>query len=219
MAYKSLMASNHVAAYVNDDMVQETELQRRLRAETASLPLGIMQISADQGAFLAFLIKLIGARRALEIGTFTGYSALCVAAALPDDGRLVACDVSEEWTAIAQRYWREAGVDRKIDLRLAPALETIQNMIDDGQAGTFDFAFIDADKTNNQRYYEAALVLVRSGGLIAIDNALPNGLADGSVDSEAGQMAMALNLNLRDDPRIDFTLVTVGAGMVLAHKR
>lgn len=153
-------------------LASETDVQKRLRAETAKLPMAGMQIGADQGAFLSLLARAIGAKRAVEIGTFTGYSALAVAAALPADGRLVCCDISEEWTAIARRYWKEAGLEPRIELRLAPALDTLADLLARDGAGSFDFAFIDADKSGYDAYYEACLKLLRSGGLIAIDNVL-----------------------------------------------
>ncbi|MGH6913123.1 MAG: O-methyltransferase [Geminicoccales bacterium] len=217
MSFKSLLSSEHLARYVNQTITQETELQRRLRAETALLPNGGMQISADQGAFLAFLVKVIGARRALEIGTFTGYSALCIAAALPAGGELVACDISEAWTRIARRYWREAGVAGRITLRLAPALETLTGLLEEG--GTFDFAFIDADKDAYGAYYEAALALLRPGGVIALDNMLPENVWE---EASRGPMARAVhpvNLKIRDDVRVDASLATIGAGLMLARKR
>ena len=219
MAYKSILASEAMARYVNEVMVQETPLQQRLRAETAALPRGIMQISPDQGRFLAFLVHLTGARRALEIGTFTGYSALCVASALPVDGRLVACDISEEWTAIGRRYWQEAGVADRIDLRLGPARDTLDGLKAEGAAGTFDLAFIDADKESNEAYYEAALDLLRPGGLIAIDNMMPQELDDTSAPSDAERARLSLNEKLRDDPRGDTLMATVGPGLMLIRKR
>lgn len=218
MAFKSLLGSEDLSRYVNEALVQETEVQRRLRAETARLPGAGMQISADQGAFLAFLVRLTGARRALEVGTFTGYSALCIASALPAEGELVACDVSEEWTGIARRYWQEAGVASRIDLRLAPAQETLAALVE-AEPATFDFAFIDADKEAYGAYYEAALALLRPGGLVALDNMLPDGVWD---EAERGFMARAvrpLNLAIRDDARVDAVPATIGAGMMLARKR
>jgi caffeoyl-CoA O-methyltransferase len=217
LSFKSLLRSEPLARYVNQTIVQETELQRRLRAETAQLPWGGMQISADQGVFLAFLVRLIGARRALEVGTFTGYSALCVAEALPEDGELVACDVSEAWTGIARRYWDEAGVAGRISLRLAPAQETLAALAREG--ASFDFAFIDADKDGYDAYYEAVLELLRPGGMMALDNMLPDGVWD---EAEPGPMARAVhpvNLKIRDDSRVDASLATIGAGMMLARKR
>ena len=164
-----------VERYVTREVTIETPLQARLRDQTHRLPNGGMQISADQGALLALLARLVSARRALEIGTFTGYSALAVATALPDDGKLICCDINEEWTRIARRYWEEAGVSRLIELRLAPALETVDELLRTHGAGSFDFAFIDADKSNYDAYYEACLKLLRAGGVVALDNMLWGG--------------------------------------------
>jgi predicted O-methyltransferase YrrM len=207
-----------VGHYVREVITRETAVQRRLRAETAALPEGRMQIGADQGALLALLVRLTGARRALEVGTFTGYSALAVAAALPAEGKLVTCDVSEQWTAIARRYWEEAGVSGRIDLRLGPAAETLAGLLRQGES--FDFAFIDADKESYDAYYEACLRLVRPGGLIAIDNVLWSGaVADpAAVDAET-EAIRALNTKVRDDGRVEACLVTVGDGVMLVRKR
>lgn len=209
-----------VESYVAGEITLQTALQRRLRAETAKLPNSGMQISTDQGALLALLARSIGARRALEIGTFTGYSALAVASALPADGKLICCDTSEEWTRVARRYWNEAGVAQRIDLRLAPALDTLGALLVAGETGCFDFAFIDADKTNYDAYYEACLKLVRAGGLIALDNMLWGGeVADPTVHDADTDALRALNLKIRDDRRVDSCLVTVGDGVMVARKR
>ena len=209
-----------VERYVALEIAHETPVQKRLRAETAPLPLAGMQIGADQGALLALLAKLVGARRAIEIGTFTGYSALAVASALPADGKLICCDVSEEWTAIARRYWREAGVADKIDLKLAPANDTLAALLRAGGAETFDFAFIDADKTNYDAYYEACLKLLRPNGAIALDNMLWSGkVADRSVHDDDTDALRALNAKISDDRRVDACLLTVGDGVMLARKR
>ncbi len=179
-----------------------------------------MQIGPDQGALMAFLIRLTGARRALEIGVFTGCSGLAVASALPEDGKLIACDVSEEWTRIARRYWDEAGLSRKIELRLGPALETLAALLRDGAGESFDFAFIDADKENNDAYYEACLRLLRPGGLIAVDNTIWGGrVADPAVNDAETEAIRALNLKMRDDARVEAVLLTVGDGVMLARKR
>jgi predicted O-methyltransferase YrrM len=216
---RSLLPAD-VEDYVAGQITVETEVQRRLRAETQKLPNGGMQISADQGALLALLARSIDARRAIEIGTFTGYSALCVAAALPADGKLVCCDVSKEWTDVARRYWAEAGVAPKIDLKLAPAIETLRDLLRQSGAGSFDFAFVDADKSGYDTYYETCLKLIRSGGLIAFDNMLWGGeVAVATVHDTDTDALRALNLKIRDDARVDACLLTVGDGIMLARKR
>jgi predicted O-methyltransferase YrrM len=208
-----------LVAYLRPVSLRETELMSRLRAETAPLRLARMQITPEQGQFMALLVRLLGARKALEIGVFTGYSSLAIAQALPEDGRLIACDVSDEWTSIARRYWREAGVEHKIDLRLKPALETIGELIASGAAGTFDFAFIDADKKNYRNYFEAALKLLRRGGLIAIDNTLWSGRVLNRQNPDADTRAIQeFNRALKDDTRIDLSLVPIGDGLTLALK-
>jgi predicted O-methyltransferase YrrM len=217
---KRTLLPDAIEQYVSEVNTRETPLQRRLRDETAELPRARMQIGPDQGALLALLVRLIGARRVLEIGTFTGYSALTVAAALPEDGKLITCDVSEEWTTIARRYWQEANLAGRIELRLAPALDTLAGLLRDGAAGSFDFAFIDADKESNDAYYEACLKLVRSGGLIAIDNVLWNGaVVDLAADDAETVAIRALNRKVRDDGRVESCLLTVGDGVLLARKR
>jgi len=218
MTHRSLLP-DAVDAYLRNEAHTETPLSRRLREETAKLPMGMMQIGVDQGAFLALLVRLVGARRCLEIGTFTGYSALAVAAALPADGRLVCCDISDEWTRIARRYWDEAGVAGRIDLRLAPAAGTLRDLLRDPGPGSFDFAFIDADKTGYDGYYEACLKLLRSGGLMAFDNTLWSGKVADPVQTDADTTALrALNLQVRDDSRVTSCLVSVGDGVLLALK-
>ncbi len=198
---------------------RESAVARALRAETAQLPQAGMQIGPDQAAFLALLLQSIGARRVLEIGTFTGYSALAMASVLPSDGQLVCCDVSAEWTAIARRYWKQAGVEDRIELRLAPALETLAAL--QGEAGVpFDFAFIDADKSNYDAYYEACLQLLRSGGLIALDNMLWSGdVADPAINDADTTALRALNHKLQHDERVDMVLLSLGDGVALARKR
>jgi len=209
-----------VDQYLTRTMVRETPVQQKLRAETSKLAEAGMQIGADQGQFFALLVRAIGAKRALEIGTFTGYSALAVAAALPDDGKLVACDVSEEWTSVGQRHWQEAGVAHKIDLRIAPATETLAQLLAEGGAGTFDFAFIDADKPGYDAYYEACLKLIRKNGLIAIDNVLWSGkVADDAVTDESTAALRALNTKIAADPRVEACLLTVGDGVMLVRVR
>ncbi len=219
MAKRSLVPET-VEHYVSEVITRETPVQRRLRAETAVLPRARMQIGPDQGALLALLVRLTGARHALEVGTFTGYSALAVALALPEGGKLVTCDVSAEWTAVARRYWDEAGVSGRIELRLGPAAQTLAGLLRDGGAGAFDFAFIDADKPSYDTYYEACLKLVRPGGLLAIDNVLWSGAVTdpAAVDPETAALR-ALNEKVRADPRVDMCLLTVGDGVMLARKR
>jgi predicted O-methyltransferase YrrM len=209
-----------VERYVAVEIARESPLQQRLRAETHALPQGLMQISADQGALLALLVRTIGARRAVEIGTFTGYSALAVAAALPVDGKLVCCDISDEWTRIGKRYWAEAGVAGRVDLRLGPALATLAALLRDDGANSFDFAFIDADKSNYDGYYEACLKLVRGGGLILLDNMLWGGQVALPDAHDADTDALrALNAKIRDDARVDACLLSVGDGVMVARKR
>src|SRR5260221_5621723 len=201
MSLRSLLP-DAVDAYVHDVAARETPLLRRLRDETAKLPNAGMQIGSDQGAFLALLVRLMSARRALEIGTFTGYSALCVATALPADGRLTCCDVSDEWTQVARPYWRETGLADRIDLRLAPAAETLESLLDDPGPGRFDFAFVDADKTGYDGYYEACLKLLRPGGLVTFDNTLWSGaVADPPQNDPDPSPLRALHLKGRGDPR------------------
>jgi caffeoyl-CoA O-methyltransferase len=208
-----------LADYVIAIGVRETAVQRRLRAATRRIPSGSMQIGAEQAALMQLLVRAIGARRCIEIGTFTGYSALAVALALPPGGRIVCCDLSEEWTAIARKYWALASVSRKIQLKLGPALLTLDGLLPKGK-GKFDFAFIDADKTNYANYYERCLKLVRRGGLIAIDNTLWHGRVVDRRDRSADTRAIrAFNRNLRRDRRVDLSLVPIGDGLTLAFKR
>jgi len=209
--------------YILANSLREPEVLRRLREETAGLPGAGMQISPEQGQFMALLVELIGARRTLEIGTFTGYSALVVALALPPGGRVVACDVNEDTTAVARRYWAEAGVADKIELHLAPALETLDRLLAPGpaggQAGCFDFAFIDADKANYDAYYERALALLRPGGLVAIDNVLWDGkVVEDAPDDPDTRAIQALNAKLKDDSRVTLSLLPLGDGLTLARK-
>ena len=206
--------------YATANWLRDSDLKRRLREETMRLPWGMMQVAADQAQFMALMTRAIGARRALEVGVFTGYSALCVAEALPPDGKLIACDVSEEWTAIGRRYWREAGLDHKIDLRIGPAIDTLDALLREGRAGQFDMAFVDADKISYDGYYERCLKLLRTGGLMMFDNVLWGGsVADASKGSEDTEALRALNAKLHDDPRIDLALVPLGDGITMALKR
>jgi predicted O-methyltransferase YrrM len=206
--------------YLTSVSVREPAVLKRLREETEKLPMGGMQSPPEHGQFLALLIQLMGARRTLEIGVFTGYSSLAVALALPNDGNILACDVSEEFTFIARRYWREAGVDHMIDLRIKPALETLKQLIEQRQHNRFDFAFIDADKANYEGYYEYALELVRPGGLIAVDNVLWHGkVIDPNVNDADTLAIRALNKKLLADSRINLSMVPISDGLTLCYKR
>jgi predicted O-methyltransferase YrrM len=219
MAGRILIPEN-VYEYLLSVSLREPAILRRLREETAPLPRAGMQISPEQGQFMALLAQLTGARRTLEVGVFTGYSSLAVALALPADGRITACDVSEEFTNVARRYWKEAGVDHMIDLHLRPALETLRELLMQGQRGRFDMAFIDADKVNYEGYYECALELVRAGGLILIDNTLWSGRLADPAESDADTIALrSFNRKLHADSRITLSLLPVGDGVTLALKR
>jgi caffeoyl-CoA O-methyltransferase len=220
MANDTIQLTDQLYDYLISVSLRESDALRRLRAETATLERASMQMSPDTGQFLAFLIKLIGAKRVIEVGVFTGYSSLAMSLALPDDGQLIACDVSDEWTAIGRRYWQEAGVNHKIDLRLAPAVQTLQQLIDEGHQNSFDFIFIDADKPNYDTYYEQAYNLVRSGGLICIDNVLWHGrVLDESRQDEGTQAIRVLNKKLSTDERVDLSLVPIGDGVTILRKR
>jgi predicted O-methyltransferase YrrM len=219
MTRRSLNVDDALYQYLIDHSVREHPAQAALREATRAHPHVGMQISPDQGQFMALLVRLMGARQAIEIGVFTGYSALTVALALPDDGRLLACDISDEYTRIGRPFWQQAGVARKIDLRLAPALETLDAELAAGAAGRYDFAFIDADKTGYDAYYERCLKLLRPGGLVAIDNTLWSGAVarpSGDADTLALQR---LNLKLHGDERIDLSMLHIGDGLTLARKR
>jgi predicted O-methyltransferase YrrM len=220
MTRRTKPLSNEVHDYLLSVSLREPDVLRELREETAGLERSEMQIGPEQGQLMALLVELIGARRTLEIGTFTGYSALVVALALPPDGRVLACDVSEEWTSIARRYWAKAGVSEKIDLRLGPAVETLEGLLAEGQHDQFDFAFIDADKASYDAYYELCLQLVRPGGLIAVDNVLWSGkVADASVTDADTEAIRRLNAKLSSDERVTLSLLPVGDGLTLARKR
>jgi O-methyltransferase len=217
---RAITMTENLYRYLVDHSLRDHPVLRELREETARLPKAVMQIGPDQGQFMALLTKLVGARRCLEVGVFTGYSSLSVALALPDDGTIVALDVSEEWTAIARRFWKKAGVEHKIDLRLGPALSTLDTLISLRESGRFDMAFIDADKGNYLGYYERCLELVRPGGLILIDNTLWSGdVADPSKNEPDTVALRALNDALHHDERIDLALLPVGDGVTLARKR
>lgn len=220
MSTRTLQLTDAVYAYLLETTVDEPAILAELRAETAAMPQAGMQISPEQGQFMRWLVQLVGARRALEVGVFTGYSALSVALALPEDGQLVACDVSEEYTAVARRYFERAGVASKIQLEIAPALHTLDRLIDAGQAGSFDWAFIDADKENYEGYYERCLTLLRPGGVVAVDNALWGGkVADPSVTEPETQAIRALNARVAADPRVSSSLLPIGDGLLLGRKR
>lgn len=220
MSTRTLNLDDRLHDYLLAVGVREPEVLARLRAETARLPMARMQISPEQGQFMALLVRLTGARRCLEVGTFTGYSALACALALPPDGELIAMDVSAEWTAIARRYWAEAGVADRIHLRLGPAAETLAGLAAGGGAGTFDFMFVDADKTGYGRYLELGLKLLRPGGLMAFDNVLWSGRVADPADQDEDTVALrALNDQLHRDGRVDISLVPIGDGLTLARKR
>lgn len=220
MTKQSIGLNDQLYNYLLSVSLREPEILLKLRQETASHPRSGMQISPEQGQFMRLLVQLIGAKKTLEVGVFTGYSSLSVALALPTDGQILACDVSEEFTAIARRYWHEAGVADKIDLRLAPGLETLDQLLATGQAETFDFAFIDADKENYDGYYERSLQLVRPGGLIVIDNVLWSGqVANPQIQDASTQAIRALNKKLHHDERITLSLVPIADGLTLAMKR
>ena len=220
MTNKTIGLSDQLQEYVVQVGVREPEVLARLRAETAAIPEYGMQVSADEGAFLALLVELMGARRCIEVGTFTGYSSTAVALALPPDGELVCCDVSEEWTTVARRYWAEAGVTDKIDLRLAPAVETLDDLIAAGGEETYDFAFVDADKPGYAAYYERLLRLVRPGGLIAFDNTLWDGrVVDPDADDADTVAIRELNSMLAGDERVSLCLLPIADGVTLARRR
>jgi predicted O-methyltransferase YrrM len=220
VANLTLGLPDELHAYLLDVGVRESDLLRQLREETAAMPEHDMQIAPEQGAFMALLVELIGARRCLEVGTFTGYSSLCVALAMPADGHLVCCDISREWTDVARRYWAQAGVADKIELRLGLALETLDGMITEGLAGTFDFAFLDADKDNYPAYADRMIALLRSGGLLAIDNVFWGGeVAEPEVDNASVRGIRSLNRMLASDERVSLAMVPIADGLTLARKR
>lgn len=220
MSNRTTPLTDSLYDYLIETTSREGELLRRLREETVGISGSSMQIAPEQGQFMALLVTLTGVRRAIEIGTYTGYSSLCIALAMPPDGHLTACDVSAEWTAVARRYWQEAGVADRIDLRLAPASKTIAALLADGSAESYDFAFIDADKESYGDYYEGCLKLLRPGGLIAIDNMLWHGaVADPTRDDEDTVAIRDLTLRMKDDARVDTSLVPIGDGVMLARKR
>ena len=209
-----------LAEYIQSISLREPDILRQLREETAKLSMAQMQISPEQGQLMALLVQLMGAKKTLEIGVFTGYSALAVALALPNDGKMIACDISEEYTAIAKDFWTRAGVSEKIDVRIAPALETLETLITEGEAGSFDLAFIDADKRNYENYYARALTLLRPGGLILLDNVLWSGkVTDPTITDKQTQAIREFNQKLHQDSRISLSLIAIADGLTLALKR
>ena len=220
MAGRTLNLDERLYRYLLDHSVHEHPVQRELREATRGMPHAGMQIGPEQGQFMALLVRLLGARRTIEVGVFTGYSALSVALALPADGRIVACDVNEEWTAMARKYWAKANVADRIELHLAPALQTLDKLVATGESGHFDFAFIDADKPNYLAYYERCLVLLRKGGLIAVDNTLWSGdFADPAKNEPNTAAIRAFNDAVNADARVEISLLPIGDGLTLAMKK
>lgn len=219
MSTRTHPVDERISDYLHDLAVQrEDPLLAELRAVTAELPMARMQIAVEQGLFMGMLVGMLGAEHCLEVGVFTGYSSLCVARALPRDGRLIACDVSTEWTAIARRFWERAGLAERIELRIGPGAETLQALIEAGEAGRFDFAFLDADKEGQAGYYEQCLTLLRRGGVVAIDNAFMGGEVVDARDGAAADVR-ALSQHLFTDERVEPSLLPIGDGLLLARKR
>jgi predicted O-methyltransferase YrrM len=220
MSSSHLKITDELGDYIRRSSLREPEILAALRQETVSHPMGTMQITPEQGQFMALLIQMLNAKDVIEVGVFTGYSSTVVAMALPADGKLIACDLNEEYTRMARRYWQQAGVDNKIELRLGPAVRTLDDMIADGGTGTYDFAFIDADKSNYDAYYERLLTLLRPGGVIAIDNVLWHGrVVDESVQDEDTNAIRRLNAKIANDNRVLMTMLPIGDGLTLAMKR
>ncbi|MGR6034420.1 MAG: class I SAM-dependent methyltransferase [Candidatus Nitrosoglobus sp.] len=220
MSNKTLQITDSLYQYLLSISLREPVILRELREETSTMPRANMQISPEQGQFMALLIELLGAKKTLEVGVFTGYSALWVALTLPAEGQLVACDINPEWTSIAQRYWQRAGVANKIDLRLGPAIQTLDQLIEAGEAGSFDFAFIDAEKTEYEDYYQRALELIRPGGLIAVDNVLRNGrVIDPSFTDEDTGAIRTFNSARLHDEQVTLSMIPIADGLTLARKR
>ena len=219
MSTATIILDEKLREYLLNISVKESEILRELREETAQMEYSAMQISPEQGAFMSFLVELIQAKRTLEIGVFTGYSALVVAMALPEDGIVTACDVSEEWANVGMKYWKKAQVENKINLRIAPALKTLDQLLSEGKQGTYDFAFIDADKIEYQGYFDKSLELLRIGGLIAIDNVLWGGsVIDDSIQDSSTKAIREFNENLSSDSRVSISMVPIGDGLTLACK-
>ena len=220
MSVRTVLLPEDVYQYLQASSVREPEVLRRLREVTAPRAESEMQISPEQGQFMALLVRLIGAVRCIEVGTYTGYSALAVALALPQNGKIVACDVSDEWTSVGRPFWREAGVESRIDLRIQPALKTLDELLAAGEQGSYDFAFIDADKGNYYAYFERLLQLVRTGGLIGVDNTLAvSGTTINRKDGPVFQVLRAFNERLHHDERVDLSMVPIGEGLTLLRKR
>lgn len=220
LVVKSSITVEKVARYVNEKITVESDLESQLRKETSRLPNGGMISSSDVGSLLALLALTVQTRKAIEVGTFTGYTALKMASILPEDGKLICCDINAEWTAIGQKFWKQANLAEKIDLQLAPALQTLNSLIEKGEAGTFDFAFIDADKTGYDSYYEACLKLLKPGGLIVLDNMLWGGkVAEPEVLDASTVAIRALNEKISQDERVRSCLLTVGDGLMLVYKK
>jgi predicted O-methyltransferase YrrM len=221
MSSKTLFLSDDLYSYMKAVSLREPDILSRLREETSRDPMHIMQISPEQGQFMSLLVKLMPAERTIEIGVYTGYSSLCVAMAMPEHGKIVACDISEDWTSIARRYWEEAGVSQKIQLYLAPAIRTLGGLLNrGGESGTYDFAFIDADKENYDAYYEHCLKLLRPGGLMAIDNVFWRGdVANPRVSDRETTAIRSLNEKIGKDERVDLSMIPIGDGLMLVRKR
>ncbi len=219
MSNRTLSIDDRIYDYICDVSINEAALLTQLREETAQLEYAVMQISPEQGQFMSLLIKLMGAKRAIEIGTFTGYSSICVASAMPEEGLLICCDISPQWTSIAQKYWALAEIENKIELYTQPAEETLQQLLDDGNENSFDFIFIDADKQNYITYYEMSLQLLRKGGMIAVDNTLWSGAVADPENNEPGTRAIRrFNEMIKKDNRVTKSLLTIGDGLTLILK-
>lgn len=220
MTVNMLKMTPELHTYMLNVSLREDEILQQLKEHTLNMPNSGMLLAPEQGQFLSFLLKLMNAKRTLEVGVFTGYSTLWTALALPADGQIVACDVNADWTAIGRKHWEAAGVSHKIDLRLAPATETLTTLLESGQAGRFDFAFIDADKTNYSRYYSLCMQLLRPGGLIAFDNVLWDGNIINPAQVDADTISLReINQMVHADPAVDVSLVPIGDGLLLARKR
>jgi len=219
LSNRTLSIDDRLYDYLIDVAINEPELLRQLREETAQLDYAVMQISPEQGQFMSLLIKLMGVKRAIEIGTFTGYSSICVASAMAEDGKLICCDISPQWTSVAEKYWSLAGLNDRIELYTQPAELTLQKLLDEGAEKTFDFVFIDADKQNYIKYYEMALRLLRKGGIIAVDNTLWSGAVADPENTEPGTRAIRrFNDMIKEDNRVSTSLLTIGDGLTLILK-